>query len=342
MSTHESGPSIHELADLYAVRMNEPADTQTAAEREEMQRWLLDERHEAAFRTSNLFLMLVNDLPPESRERLKAYATVSPAGRVGMRRPVWKWTALAASVLVAVGGGYAAITQGWFAKTYVTRTGESRVVTFQEGSVAYLNTRTELRWVGTGEDRRVALVNGEALFDVVHDPAHPFRVILDGSEIRVLGTRFNVYRKPSGETIVTVLEGTVEVRGFGSGEGGSGRSEWKRTLHADQQIEYVPLGLVHETHETVALDAVKWRTGLLKFNDVPMPDVLDELTRYTDQRILIRDPRLAEIHMSGALGVRDVRKALKHIQDLAPVEVNENNGMFTLDYRAAAAAGKKD
>ncbi|MEP7242940.1 MAG: FecR domain-containing protein [Gammaproteobacteria bacterium] len=341
MSTHESGPSIQEQADLFAVRMNEPADPQTAAEREEMQRWLLDERHEKAFRTSNLLLSLASDLPPESRDRLKAYATVSPAARVG--RPVWKWTALAASVLMAAGFSYVAVTQGWFAKTYVTHTGESRVVTFEEGSVAYLNTRTELRWVGTGEDRRVALVNGEALFDVVHDPAHPFRVMLDGSEIRVLGTRFNVYRKPSGETIVTVLEGTVEVRGFGSGAGGSGgRSEWKRTLHADQQIEYVPLGLVHETHETVALDSVKWRTGLLKFNDVPMPDVLDELTRYTDQRILIRDPRLAEIHMSGALGVRDVRKALKHIQDLAPVEVSESNGMFTLDYRPAAAGGKKD
>ncbi len=88
---------------------------------------------------------------------------------------------------------------------------------FSEGSVAYLNTRTRIRWLGSGNDRRVELISGEALFDVVHDETRPFSVMMDGSEIRVLGTRFNVYRKDSGDVVVTVLEGTVEVRGFAQG-----------------------------------------------------------------------------------------------------------------------------
>jgi len=65
-------------------------------------------------------------------------------------------------------------------------TGHRRTSTvkFGDGSVAYLNTAYHLRWLGSGDDRRVELISGEALFDVVHDENRPFTVILDGSEIR--------------------------------------------------------------------------------------------------------------------------------------------------------------
>ncbi len=275
------------------------------------------------------------DLPPADRARLSESAAESAEDRTPSRRQFFKWSAIAASVLVAVSmGGYLVKTQGWLAQSWSTHTGETRVVTFKEGSVAYLNTRTELRWVGNTSDRRVALLEGEALFDVVHDADHPFRVVLDNSEIRVLGTRFNVYRKPSGETIVTVLEGTVEVRGYGAG---GAHSEWVRTLHADQQIDYRPIGLTNEPHQTVAVDAVKWRSGVLEFSGEPLVNVLDELTRYTDQRIVIRDPRLAALPVGGRLSTRDVRGALDRLKTVAPIEVNENNGTFTLDYRPDAS-----
>lgn len=53
-------------------------------------------------------------------------------------------------------------------------------------------------------ERRVKL-EGEAYFDVSHDTNHPFIVESSGSEIRVLGTRFNVnaYRKEIKTTLET-------------------------------------------------------------------------------------------------------------------------------------------
>ncbi len=73
--------------------------------------------------------------------------------------------------------------------------------------------------------------------------------MLDGSEIRVLGTRFNVYRKDSGDVVVTVLEGVVEVRGFAQG---AARPEWVRRVRANEQMEYRHIGLVDEPHRTDA------------------------------------------------------------------------------------------
>jgi transmembrane sensor len=180
---------------------------------------------------------------------------------------------------------------------------------------------------------------GEALFDVVHDSNRPFRVVLGNSEIRVLGTRFNIYRRPTGSTTVTVLEGKVEVRGFGNG--GSGQPEWTRTLEANEQIDYSSLGLVHEPHATLAQDSVHWRTGYYRFENQPVETVLDELTRYTDQHIVIRDPRIAELRINGSLKTHDIRDSLRRLQGLAPnIEVKENNNTFTLDYRAQAGRGK--
>ena len=74
----------------------------------------------------------------------------------------------------------------------------------------------------------------------------PFRVVLDNSEIQVLGTRFNVYRKKDGEVTVTVLEGKVAVKELGQA---ATRPAWERELDANQRIVYRPLGLMQRRAE---------------------------------------------------------------------------------------------
>jgi ferric-dicitrate binding protein FerR (iron transport regulator) len=135
-----------------------------------------------------------------------------------------------------------------------------------------------------------------------------------------------------------VLEGTVEVRVLGGG----GAPEWARTLNANDQIDYGALGLLHEPHTTQAQDSVRWRTtGYYRFDDQPVEVVLDELTRYTDQRIVIRDARIASLRINGALNMRDVRGSLRRLRALEPkIDVKENNNTFTLDYREPPGRGK--
>ncbi len=332
MSTQDK--DIREQAAYWVERMHDTADPIRPAERDTFAQWMADPRNENEFINANMAAVTAQQLGlTVDRTRLNAWVSNPVDARAHSRRQLMRRWPIAASLLtlLVLGGYYAQSRHLFGGESYVTRTGEQRVVTFQEGSVAYLNTRTELRWVGTAQDRRVEMTEGEALFDVVHDAAHPFRVVLDNSEIRVLGTRFNVYHKPGGDTTVTVLEGTVEVRGVGKG---SGKTEWVRQIHANEQIEYRSIGLLREPHATEAQNAIRWRQGIYKFSDETIENVLDELTRYTDQRIVIRDPRIAERHIGGALSTRDVRSALKHLEDLAPIDVRENNNTFTLDYRA--------
>ncbi|MEJ1965945.1 MAG: FecR domain-containing protein [Gammaproteobacteria bacterium] len=337
MSTHEPvPPDMSHRADYWARRMADASDPVTEAERGEFVAWLFEsDANQLDYRRAVGVLTLMSDLPAGHQSAL-----ISPSGdgrsesdKLAGRRNILKFAGLAASVAIGlVAGGIYLEERGLFGASHSTGTGETSTVKFSEGSVAYLNTRTHLRWLGSGDDRRVELISGEALFDVVHDESRPFSVILDGSEIRVLGTRFNVYRKDSGDVVVTVLEGTVEVRGFGQG---AARPEWVRRVRANEQIAYRSIGLVAEPHVTDALLAVSWRSGLLTLPDegAALPSVLDELTRYTDKRILIRDPRLADVMVGGAFSTRNVKNALQKLQTVAPIEVHESEGLFTLDYR---------
>src|SRR6185437_2474322 len=100
-------------------------------------------------------------------------------------------------------------------QTYTTETGGSRTVTLPDGSVVYLNTRSRITWVGTEKDRWVVLDEGEALFNVAHNPTRPFRVTAGNREIRDLATEFDVYRKSDGRVVVTVLSGQVDVKPLG-------------------------------------------------------------------------------------------------------------------------------
>ncbi|MEJ0036699.1 MAG: FecR domain-containing protein [Gammaproteobacteria bacterium] len=338
MSTHDPAPpDLGNRADYWARRMADASDTISDAERSDFSAWLLaSEENEMDYRRSVGVLQLMASLPTSAQSAL-----ISPSGegrsesdKVAGRRNILKLAGLAASVAIGlVAGGIYLENRGIFGESHSTRTGETSTVKFSEGSVAYLNTRTQLRWLGSGNDRRVELISGEALFDVVHDETRPFAVILDGSEIRVLGTRFNVYRKDSGDVVVTVLEGTVEVRGFAQGPS---RSAWTRRVVANQQIEYRPIGLVSEPHGTDALRAVTWRSGLLQLPEEgeTITSVIGELTRYTDKHIIIRDPQLANLKVGGAFNTRDVKGALQKLQMGVPtLAVEESEGLYTLDVR---------
>jgi transmembrane sensor len=343
MSTSDSGDDIREQAARWVVRMTDAPDAQSATDREQFAAWVVeDPRHEREFRIQSAIAAMMSDMPEADRARWTTESTNRvPGPRAQSRRQVYWWTAIAASVVTAVvlGGFYARSNHLFNQSAYVTRAGQMRTITLQDNSVVHLNTRTELRWVGREQERRVELTEGEAFFDVVHDVKRPFSVMLDNSEIRVLGTRFNVYRKPSGDTTVTVLEGTVEVRGFGNG---GAQTEWTRRVGANQQIQYRSIGLVREPYPTQAQDATRWRDGFYQFDDKPLGEVLEELARYTDQSIVIRNSGIAEMRAGGIVPTTDVRVALKMLEQVVrmPIEVKESNGTFTIDYRADATDRK--
>ncbi len=266
--------------------------------------------------------------------RVEVLESIEPAARRGAAPGLlWLSAATATAVLAAAAVGWMWLRdQGYLPRTYQTRVGQIHSVLLPDGSVAYLNTRTRLEWVGSPGDRRVRLLGGEVYFDVVHDPARPFRILLPHSEVRVLGTRFDVYQKTDGNVVVTVLSGMVAVEGLGSGP--AARPSWSRRLTSDQQIEYSPVGLVADVHVASAASVIRWREGMIETRGERLSRFIGDLSRYTPERIVIADPRAAQMKIGGAFGVRDVNATLERIARIEPITVTHQDGEFILGYRS--------
>ena len=93
---------------------------------------------------------------------------------------------------------------------YATDIGEQRSITLADGSTVDLNARSKLRIEFSKTERRVELLEGQALFQVAKNRHRPFLVRSGDALVRAVGTQFDVYRKDSSTT-VTVLEGRVAV-----------------------------------------------------------------------------------------------------------------------------------
>jgi transmembrane sensor len=299
--------------------------------------WLDEPRNARALSEVRTLVSLIQELPEK-----KAYSLtrlpIAQAWFPGLLRLFdnpWQFsgiaTALVAIVVVASWFNFRGVRE-FFTHAYCTETGESRRVLLKDGSVVHLNTKSCVRWTGSGDDRRVALELGEALFEVSHDPTRPFRVKVANSEIRDLATEFDVYKRSNGSVVVTVLSGQVAIKDL------SGNPPvWaERLLKPNEQIEYSPAALIADVHWVDAPKAVRWREGLLETGGLSVVTVVNELNRYTNKQILIADPRVDAAHMKlgGAMGVHDIPAALSLIQEAASVVVTDNGDSYVLSLKA--------
>ena len=190
---------------------------------------------------------------------------------------------------------------------YATSVGEQRSFDLADGSVMTLNTDTEAEIAFTGTQRRVRLVQGQALFEVEKEE-RPFIVEAGSSQTTALGTVFDVYAN-AGAVEVTLLEGSVVVAPVPDApelwdqfrpdrpEGEPGR-----TLVPGEKLVIRDDGL----ESVSAIDpseASLWRSGTVWLDDMALADVVAELNRYSRMKVRIDDPDLGAERLSGSFRV---------------------------------------
>ena len=215
-----------------------------------------------------------------------------------------RWVTLAA----AAGVGALALIAGWnyyLQKEdtgFQTAVGEQAQVALPDGSSFDLNTNSRIRVQYSPSIRVVHLDRGEAFFKVAHDTQRPFWVRAGDSWVRAVGTAFNVYIRPTGVE-VTVSEGTVKVVSEGSSEPPrpeTSGSAAVASVTAGEQVDVRGRAeVIHELDSSQLSRLLAWRKSTLYFQDQPLGEVIDELMRYTNLKIEIKDPALREVPVGG-------------------------------------------
>lgn len=165
----------------------------------------------------------------------------------------------------------------------VVPAGGRSAVTLSDGSRIWLNAQSRLRYPRTfaGAIRSVEL-EGEAYFEVSHDPAHPFVIQSRGIRTQVLGTSFNVRAyADEPELEVAVLTGKVRVT--------DNRQE-SLTLLPNQKGVYNPAkgGLRQKTIGNAA-DYRAWTQDRLVFEATTVAEIVRLLNRRFAVNIVVKN-----------------------------------------------------
>jgi transmembrane sensor len=194
------------------------------------------------------------------------------------------------------------------AVSHRTELGEQRSIALHDGSIVTLNTLSEAVVRFDRTTRRVTLVAGEAMFDVVSDPDRPFVVETGTVSLNVTGTRFSVYRRDDS-TRVAVVEGSVRVV--------SGHTpERAVTVRAGEGVVATDRGILADTRFDVE-KAIAWTERRLVFDGAPLAEVVQEFNRYNRKRLIVEDSALAGRAVTTVMDAHDV-SALVGFLELEP------------------------
>ncbi|WP_051278042.1 FecR family protein [Solimonas flava] len=220
------------------------------------------------------------------------------------------------------------------ADVYRTPVGQNRMLALPDGSTIWLNTDSRLRLRFNGTERRVELQRGEAFFDVAHDASRPFVVASGERRVVVTGTRFDV-RQRHGALEVAVLQGHVRVDAGGHREAAVVPPT---SISAGQIARFEAAAPPRVENDAGVGLKTAWRDGKIVLDDSRLDDAIDELNRYTRTRLVLDDPALAELTISGTFRIGDTDSVLFALHELYGIE-HRSDGSRTLLFRRAPAAG---
>jgi transmembrane sensor len=276
-------------------------------------RWLAaDPAHEVDFERQELAWELAAELANdgEINALVEDAQAAAAARRRRYARPFFlSWSAVAIA-LAALAIGIAFFVQRPIGDTYIAGIGEQRTIVLSDQSRMILNTDTKVRVVFKRNVREIEIDHGEATFSVTHDPQRPFEVHAGDGLARALGTQFNVLASAQGAT-VAVLSGKVEVSIADVTDRSTGAQS--AILMQGQEASYDAAG-VSPVHAAKAARIYAWHSGRIAFEDVDLEHALIEVNRYTRTPVVLEDPSLGTVRVSGVFRIGETDALLQALE----------------------------
>ncbi|PHZ84781.1 FecR family protein [Paremcibacter congregatus] len=219
--------------------------------------------------------------------------------------------AIAASILVVIGITLISQRSAVSTKVYQTAIAEIKDVMLADGTKVTLNADSRLE-VSIFDKSREVKLRGGAFFDVARDEGRLFRVAVAGTEVRVLGTAFEVWEGP--RTVrVSVTRGKVQVTEEPNEMASIREGEVNPSsvmLTAGNQVVTSLNGQAGKIQSFDSESTLAWRKGHLIYIDAPLEDIVADVNRYRKKKIYITDAALAAMRITTAFKVDQTDKML--------------------------------
>ncbi len=185
-------------------------------------------------------------------------------------------------------------------------------VTLADGTKVCLNAGTKLTdpIAFVGKERRVRL-EGEGYFEVKRDENKPFIVEINGMEVKVLGTSFNLRSfAADNRSTATLISGKIEVKTS------SRRVELSPNHQADLWVGENKL----DVREVDAAVYSAWTKGRFVFRRERLETILDDVSRWYNVTVFYEQSSAKDILFSGIMErYADISKTLEMLEKTGKV-----------------------
>jgi len=259
------------------------------------------------------------------------------------RRQSWQvrrrgWLIAATLLLTIAGGG---LWRWLTPQAFATGVGERRVVALSDGSKISLDASTIVQIAYSHDKRQLWLKQGRAKFDVAKDPLRPFSVSAAHKMVVATGTSFSVERIEN-QVRVVLYDGHVAVLESGGGNDPHPLNVGPKQVPVDRLLSIgnelilpadKPSGVPFEPVSIEPIDpgrSLSWESGLLVFEDEPLTLAIDRMNRYAEKPLVIADPAVARLRISGVFRAGDTDALLEGLAAAFGVEARRGADAISL------------
>jgi len=246
---------------------------------------------------------------------------------------------LAAAIgVLTIGAGGWGVNSFWLNPSYGTGIGEQRVIRLSDGARVTLNSNSRVVVSYGKSQRRVSIDRGEAFFEIAQDASRPFRVRAGDDQVEALGTSF-VVRREARELTVTLVEGKIAVSSLTGSPAKSTQVLMNLSesviLKPGQRLRIAGKGVKPEI-DAPRMDAVTaWRRGEVVLDKTVLADAVAEMNRYDQKRLVIDDPGIAGLKISGIYHTGDSGMFAAMVSRLYGLDVDDRGGQLHLSSRSS-------
>lgn len=237
---------------------------------------------------------------------------------------VLKWTQIAAAIalpicMVIMGMMYKENKQyAAIPLTEITTQEDEQVsITLPDKSVVALNSLSSIKYAPQDfcKDNREIEFEGEAHYKVAKDARHPFIIHMQGMEIKVLGTEFNVINRKKEQTAeVALLNGSVMLTSLANGS--------TYTMKPNEIVVVNKLTGRMDVREISHIeDACAWQKKQLVFRDASLGKVIRSLEKNYGVEIAVKMDTIEPF--TGTLPNNNLTEALQIVSEAYQVKFSK-------------------
>lgn len=299
----------------------------TPAEEERIAEWLAADPENQKEMDAVRFLFDGTELYGDSLR------TAPKASSVSWRPMIRRAVQLAAAIVIAAGAGFIANRHSLdglseMRNSIYVPAGQRMELTLADGTHVWLNSESRLDYpVLFAQDVRRVKLTGEAMFEVAHDQSHPFVVETFASDIRVLGTKFDVNADEERRKFsTTLLEGSVRI----SNRLNPGQENI--VMQPNEKVDLI--GNYLYTTRIDECDPPCWMNGLLDITGLSFVELMEKMEQVFAVKVVIeRSAMPSTTGIGGKIrinaGVDNAFRWLHSVLDFG-YEINETDNTVTI------------